>query len=56
MITKTRRLASILKEAEFSDLLEEDALDYLSDRRIVPTSHSRTNILCQAFKAGWRPN
>ena len=56
MAIKTRTLESLLKEAVTSDYWEEDALEYLEDRSIVPCSHSRASILSQAWQRGWRPN
>ena len=48
-------LAVILDDAITSDLHEEDALDFLEDRRIAYGSHNRQSLLTLAFRNGWRP-
>jgi len=54
-VTEKASLAQILKISLNDDVLEEDAMDYLDDRNIPLYSHSRSAVLEQAFRAGWRP-
>jgi hypothetical protein len=55
MATLPRTLDQLLAESVTSDFWEEDAIEYLEDRRIAPVSHSRRAILTQAWNRGWRP-
>jgi hypothetical protein len=48
-------LSVILDDAISSDLHEEDALDFLEDRRIAYGSHSRQYLITRAWQHGWRP-
>jgi hypothetical protein len=48
-------LALLLDEAITSDIHEEDALDFLEDRRIAYGSHSRQYLITRAWQHGWRP-
>lgn len=48
-------LALLLDDASTSDIHEEDAIDFLEDRRIAYFTHNRQTLLTLAFRNGWRP-
>ena len=48
-------IEALLQASIHSDLLEEEAQEYLEDRQVPLRSHSRASILSQAFQLGWRP-
>lgn len=49
-------LSQVLSQAETDDVIEESAVDFLDDRHIPLTSHSRRSICLQAWHHGWRPS
>ncbi len=48
-------LQALLADAVTSDAHEEDASEFLDDRRIRYGSHSREYLLSLAWRHGWRP-
>lgn len=48
-------LQALLADAVDSDEHEEDATDFLEDRRIPYASHSRQFLYSLAWRHGWRP-
>jgi hypothetical protein len=49
-------LQELLSHAISSDEHEEDAQDFLDDRRIPYGSHSRQSLITCAWQHGWRPD
>ena len=48
-------LQYLLNTAYDTDFYEEEAEDYLSDKRIICPSMSRTTLYKLAWRNGWRP-
>jgi hypothetical protein len=55
MTTIYPTLKALLADAITSDVHEEDATEFLDDRRIRYGSHSREYLLSLAWRHGWRP-
>jgi hypothetical protein len=50
------KLEELLQESDSSDYYEEEAQEYLEEKTIPITSHNRSALYTQAWRAGWRPN
>ncbi len=56
MTTKLLSLDVLLRIAVDSDEHEEEATEFLDDRRIPYGSHNRQFLIRRAWQHGWRPH
>lgn len=56
VMNEAKQLAKLIDFCVNDDFYEEEAWEYLQDRKLPVVSHSRQYVITRAFNAGWRPN